>query len=358
MRLRLQHNMGSKKLELSGGFIVNASPSAVAFLWSNWDVLYAIARGPIRAARVGPGPEPIWDGKGFGGYGEWHLYATRASIDHGTFEYSTKGRFFRRGLSGVSTLEYRRTSDDKLAYSGSAVIHNDDVSAPLRWILGILCDRASSYISRMGGRVAEEITLHPDVVLRAAGPHAHNLYQEYMAEEAAIRRGGRGPFKHFFVDSYEPVDGLEALRKRVEHLEETIRRLGAPAVPWNVSEYSAAIRIFGDDPQMALLKNRTIIHHILQYIVAREGGTVQRDQTAALQMIEWLRHNVRRIPQNVFVLMGTVNALADAALMDEPNVTIDLTEFGASFSATLKVAEWFFSSYLGGAPLVKEVGSL
>jgi len=62
--------------ETSAGYTVEASAASIAFLWDNWDVLFKIGGGRIRAEQLS---QDSWKGSGFWGSGEM---VSNASIGH------------------------------------------------------------------------------------------------------------------------------------------------------------------------------------------------------------------------------------------------------------------------------------
>ena len=79
-------------MEFMGGYTIRASAAAVAFLWSNWEVVYLVCPGRIEVRRL---TETSWEGSGFGGYGEWHLTKCQCSPDSGHFEFYEHAEIFR-----------------------------------------------------------------------------------------------------------------------------------------------------------------------------------------------------------------------------------------------------------------------
>lgn len=333
-------------IEFMAGYTVRASAAAVAFLWSNWDVVYLVCPGRIKARRL---TDLSWEGTGFGGYGEWHLTKCQCSAESGHFEFYSMQKFWGCKFAMQVSNDYNRVDSERVSYFGSATIPIKNVNVMIRPLIRLLMNQGGTYCNRTGALAAEQITANPSLVAERAGAAAFATFRQYIDEEAAIRRGGTGPFR-FMTPALNaqrsPSGDIEPLRKRLEILENkfsTLRTL------LDFKELHSSLLVFSSDPTMALVKNRTIVEHIAKIMFQQEIGPPSSG-IMLNQMIEQLTKESDRVPANILGLMRSVLAMGNAGA-HVPNINsarslVDAADFSVSFSATLRVTEWFFSDYL------------
>ncbi len=329
-----------------GGYTVRASSAAIAYLWSNWEVVYLVCPGLVKARRL---TETSWEGSGFGGYGEWHLTKSQFAAESGHFEFYTMSSFFGCKFSMQVSNDYNRIDDQRVSYFGSASVPIKNVNMLLRPIIRVLMNQGGTYCNRIGASAAEQISINPSLVADKAGSEAFKTYQQYMDEEAAIRRGGTGTFRFMTpgTKSIVPQVGeLELLRKRLENLEASFSALGGTL---DLKEFRSSLLVFASDPKMALVKNRTIVEQIARIVFEQEFS--QPSGTRMLgQLLDQIAKDSENIPASIMALMRTVSYLGNVgshvASKNSAQSSVDACEFGVSFSATLRITEWFFSEYL------------
>ena len=213
-------------MEFMGGYTVRASAAAVAFLWSNWEVVYLVCPGRVKARRL---TETSWEGSGFGGYGEWHLTQCHFSLESGHFEFYSMQGFWGCKFAMQVSYDYNRVDNERVSYFGSAIVPIKNVNVFLRPIIRILMNQSGTYCNRIGGSAAEQITANPSLVADKVGVEAFKMYQQYMDEEATIRRGGAGTFRFMLAGAKTQtlqMSELELLQKRLENLENKFSALG------------------------------------------------------------------------------------------------------------------------------------
>jgi hypothetical protein len=109
------------------------------------------------------------------------------------------------------------------------------------------------------------------------------------------------------------------------------------------------LSVYSKAPGLALVKNRTIIEYIAKVVfegeIKQPGGKRMLDE-----LISRLDKESKNVPSNIIALMRTVTYLGNVGghveeLGREPS-SVDACEFTVSFSATIKVADWYFSHYM------------
>lgn len=337
------------------GFTVEACSASIAFLWNNWEVLYAINPGKIDAERL---PDETWHGswgaKGFLGRGQYHLLKKSVGVNEGRFDFITHARFLGSAhLKANTIMEYKRIDKKTISYTGRSSMMVPGALRPVGWLLETMAKMAGTYINRIGGDTAELITENPKVVKEKAGEDMYRLYQEYVREERAIRRGGQGPFNHFIVKDVSPdkttdVDEVSALRQKLEELERGIKRLKGE-VKDLMKQHHTSLSVYQATPSLALVQNRTIIEHIAKIMYFKEFGQPNRSRNLD-RIIDKIAEKSEKVPTIIIALMRNVALLGDVGGhpdgMGTARTVIDAGVFNMSFSATLKVTEWFFVEYL------------
>jgi hypothetical protein len=340
-------------MEFMAGYTVRASAAALAFLWSNWEVVYLVYPGIIKARRL---TKTSWEGYGFGGYGEWHLTNSQVSVESGHFEFHSLQRFLGCKFAMQVSYDYNQVDAERVSYFGTATVPVKNVNFFLRPIVRMLMDHGGTYCNRIGASAAEQITANPCLVADRAGAEAFKTYQQYLDEEATIRRGGTMNFR--FLSPGEksqglPMSELELLRKRLENLESKFYAL---TTTLDIKDFHSSLLVFASDPKMALVKNRTIIEHIAKIIFDREIG--RPSKTIMLEdMINQITKQSDNVPAIILAHMRTVNNLGNVGghihAINSSARSLVTHDYSSSFSATLLIAEWFFSEYLPSAGGIK-----
>lgn len=330
--------------ETSAGYTVEASAASIAFLWDNWDVLFKIGGGRIRAEQV---TQDSWKGYGFWGSGEWFRTQRSATVNAGRFEFLTIGKLFGIGFRSQTVSEYRRIDDKTVAYFGKASYHVPSSLPPFRELMSVAAVRVVNYVNQVGANAATAITQDSSLVGRAAGDQARSLFEEYVAEEDALKRGSKGSFKHLAPGEDHAAEALEPeiaeLRRDLRRLEGIVTRSHAPL---DIQDYQASLDLYSHDPTMALVRNRNIVEQIAKHIFEAETGAAAGRRSLS-EIIAQLATDSAQIPDSIIALMNTVISLANVApSARRPDVLTTNDAFGMSFPATLGVTEWFVVDYL------------
>lgn len=342
--------MKTRSFEIKTGLTVKASPAAVAFLWSNWDVCDQLNNRALSIRRLG---RDSWSGKGWGGSAEWHLLKAHFTVDQGCFEFLAFGRFLGSPFRGQVTAEYRRLDTDMLSYVGGGEIAFTSRCAPLARLVEICGPRGANYANRTGARLAELITEEPALLKECAGDAAWRIYQDFREEYIAITKGISTPLRHFTKQSAGPAmrekdSDVEVLRHKLSDLEEKIRRLNQEI---DLKEYYLSLAVFSADPSMALVKNRAIVERIAGIVYV--GELKQHIADRRLEELIAAVSKQSAIPENVVAAMRTVQLLgnppAHAPKVGRVRSTFNAWDFSLSFIATLRITEWFFFEYHSGS---------
>jgi len=330
--------------ETSAGYTVEASAASIAFLWDNWDVLFKIGGGRIRAEQLS---QDSWKGSGFWGSGEWFRTHRSATINAGRFDYVTIANFVGIGFRSQTVSEYRRIDDKTVAYFGKITYQVPSLLSPVRGLLSVAAVRAINYVNQVGANAATAITQDSSLVRRAAGDQAWSVFEEYVAEEDALKRGSKGPFKHLAPAEEQSAEALEPeiaeLRRDLRRLEGIVTRSHAPL---DIKDYQASLNLYSHDPTMALVRNRNIVEQIAKHIFEAETGAAA-GRRSLNEIIAQLAADSAQIPDSIIALMNTVVSLANVTpSARRPDVLTTNDAFGMSFPATLRVTEWFVVDYL------------
>jgi hypothetical protein len=337
-----------KAYETSGGYTSNASAAAIAFLWSNWEVLYNLNPGRIEVKRLS---DTSWEGKGFMGFGEWHLSKRLVGVDSGIFEFLAFGRFLGTRLKGKVSMQYRRVNKEETAYFGKGLTTIPTLLLPLRWLFHISGTKATAYINKTGGETAQRITKNPSLVKDKAGTEKYKTYLEFIEEEEAIYRGATGDFQHFSTEHRGEVsrgisNEIELLKRKLEQLEQKIESLGLEA---NINDYHLSLHVFNQDPKMALVKNRVIVEQIAKILFERELRKPSGTRMLG-DLITQIVKDSDHVPSNIIALMRVVEFLGNVGSHAEKASAarsfVDSNEYSVSFNATIRVTEWYFIEYL------------
>lgn len=334
--------------EASAGYTVEASSAAVAFLWDHWDVVFKIGGSRIRTEQLS---SDSWKGVGLWGSGEWFRTHRSAAINSGRYEFLTIGKLFGVGFRSQTACEYRRIDDRTITYFGRTTYSVPRLLSPFRGLMDLASVRVLSYVNHVGANAATAITQDPGLVARAAGDAAHQLFEAYVAEENALRRGARGTYKYFTPSADHAPDAIDPeiaeLRRDLRRLEDIVSRAHAPL---DIRDYQASLNAFPTDPVMALMRNRVIVERIARLIFETETG--QRAEKRPLSEIVVQLADSARVPDSIIALINTVISLGDvgagASGSDVPqrDALQRYDDFSMSFPATLRVTEWFVVEYL------------
>lgn len=210
-------------------------------------------------------------------------------------------------------------------------------------------NQVGTYCNHIGALAAERITANPALVADKAGKEAFKIYQQFLDEEATIRRGGSGAFR-FMTPSARgatsPTNELETLRKRLENLES---KFSALETTLPLKDLHTSLSLFAASPKMALVQNRTIIEHIAKTIFTFEIGKPGKKITNQT-LVDQITKNSDNVPAAILAHMATVtdfgNMGAHTEDINSAQRLVSMHDFSVSFSSTLSVTEWFFNEYL------------
>jgi hypothetical protein len=341
--------------EVSAGFTARASSASIAFLWSNWEVLFAFQSHKIQALRVVASEIPgaatwevggNWEARGFGGKGQWWLERARIGLQHGCFTYFTRAQSLACPLWARTVMEYDRIDETLISYRGTGVAALPRAFRLLHPLLRLLGARITLYINKLGGQVAEIITEHPEKVYEVAGEEAWKTYQLFIKEEQAIKTGQRTMFRYFAEDETSPqatpvLDDILFLKKKLQRIESLLHFKAI-----DLADYRSSLSIFLQDPHLALVKNRMIVDKIVNLIYDRDVGE-QSVNSDLMRRLEDLKKKSLNVPRHILAFMATVADLGDPNCQLPRQVgVLDASAYTISFEATLRVAEWFFTEYL------------
>jgi hypothetical protein len=342
---------GARLLQFRGGDSIQSSASAIAFLWSNWDILFKLSKSPFHAEKQADG---IWHGGGYGGSGEWYFSAPPSiGVNEGHFEFFSLLRFLGTPVRGKSVFEYKRVSPERFYYRGRSWGEIPQRLNLLRWLIEPLGNIAAAKYNSIGGGAAELISRQPSLVERYSDPATYKSFLEMIEEENAIL-SGREPIVRYFIPSsrVQPAASLDPLaepRRNITNLEDKLR---ANSRNTDLKEYRVCIDLFLIDPDSAVFKGRRILEPIVltvfQVEFPRHSGRLPNGKRMTLNdRIKELTYESKNVPNGITALMQTVNGLGNVgahfAEGKIPNV-IDLAQFKTSFSASHGVADWFYNS--------------
>ena len=121
-------------------------------------------------------------------------------------------RFFGCKFAMQVSNDYNRVDEERIWYFGSATIPIKNVNARIRPIVHVFMNQSGTYCNRIGAAAAEQITAHPSLVAQKAGADLFKTYQQYVDEEAAIRRGWVGTFRFMTPDAKSQDRTFERVR--------------------------------------------------------------------------------------------------------------------------------------------------
>jgi hypothetical protein len=306
----------------------------------------------MRCSRIAEG---MWEARGLGATGTWHLLRRQIEVCHGSFDFFSDIRFLGSRFRASSRFTYRRVNEEEISYLGRITADLPAHLRPFCWLARGLAAYVGSHINRIGGEAAAMITANPGLVAEHAGEEAARGYEEFRDEEAAIRRGVRHSDLFTLVADAGPDDAdgaeLTLLKKRLQSLESRVAALATrqlvPALSWK--EFHGSLDVFAHDARTALVTNRRIVERVARLLFQTE---LQRPPGTRMlgELLDLLGKEARNIPSSVLALMRAVNLLGAVGAHVEtgPAVSIiDESEYGVSFGATIRVTEWFLLEYLG-----------
>lgn len=349
---------GARLLQFRGGDSIQSTASSIAFLWSNWDVLFRISKGSFHAEKKANG---IWHGGGYGGSGEWYLAPPFIGVNEGRFEFYSSLRFLGSAVRGKSIFEYRRVTPQTFYYSGRSWGELPPRLGMLRWFVETLGNIATAKFNSIGGGAAEMISRQPSLVQPHCDADTYKAFLEMIDEENEICSGRKLAAFRFFKPSIQndimtDNDPLGDLQRDLNKLE---RKLRASSRHADLIEYQRCLDLFLTDPDSAVIKARKILEPIVLRIFQSEfpehsGKLILRGQPKDLTLndrIKELTYQSKNVPNGITALMHSVNGMGNVgahfATGKVPNV-IDLAQFKTSFSASLGIADWFYNSPFAG----------
>ncbi|HLX07739.1 MAG TPA: hypothetical protein VKY89_07725 [Thermoanaerobaculia bacterium] len=345
--------------EVSSGFTVRASSASIAFLWSNWEVLFAFAPQHIRSLRSVTDQMPgvaawdawdccgHWEASGFGGRGRWSLERAEIGVRRGRFAFFTDGRALGCPFRARTVMEYTRVDDLWISYRGTGLAALPKNVRLLHPLLRLLGSRITIYINKLGGEVAELITREPEKVREAAGDTAWEIYQRFIREEDARRNGHFDRLSIFTLDdSAAPSasEDLGFLTRKLERIEALLESLHTQGL--DSADYRASLSVFSHDPTLALVKNRLIIERLINLVYEREIEEAPYDRDIRTRLSD-LKNKTLNVPKGILVLMTIVVDLGDSPNEGKKHKwALDYSAYTISFEAALRITEWFFIDYL------------
>jgi hypothetical protein len=333
-------------IEFRAGYTAEATPGAIAFLWSNWEVLFRLAPGPLKVERLAPS---AWRGSGYGGTGEWYLLKAEYGLDRGRFEFFSWVRFLGTVSRGTSVFEYRK-ADDAIAYWGRAWGELPLLLWPFQGLVGGLGQSATLRLNAVGGQVAAAITQNPELVRDCADPDVYQSWQALQVEEAEIRAGKCKHPKFFMRDATleapsRPVH-LSALRDELRHLGLSMANGSGDL---EISEYSKALAGFEIDPRMGLAKIREVLEPLVCRIYRIAFGSNPGSHEILSQQIKRIERDAAGVPVIVTTLMKMIVDLGNLGVhrgrSGKAEDIIDFAEFRTGFDALLAISRWYAATH-------------
>lgn len=149
-----------------GSGTTKSKPSAVAFLWRNWEVFFQAWGRYFEVRRL---TDTSWRAKGFGGVGEWHLVRYHYDNSAGMFVFYSYVKFLGFLFSGESTFRYKRISDDETWYFGIGFGEIPKGFRTLFFLFRPLISWISKSVAASGGKRANELTANDAVIVKNCG---------------------------------------------------------------------------------------------------------------------------------------------------------------------------------------------
>jgi len=337
----------SAQLQIDIGNTVRASSAAVAFLWTNWEHLYALNPGHIVTRRM---TENSWRSKGFHGSGDFYLVRSYFEPMRGSFEYYSFLSFMGASFRITTELTYRRLDREMISFFGRSKGLYPHALRPIHWLLHNLAARAAQYVVRVGGQTATRITDKPSILETDIGEECYKKFLAFSGEEHDIE-SGRGR-KYVYFARPDPTSEVSPNKTRMADLENRVAALEQHTLVPNglirFGEYHTAISLFQTDPGMALVKNRTLVEAIAKHVFEDEIGQIS-DARMLGELIDLIAKRCKRVPGSILALMRTVSLLGNvgghvAPGRDGANAVTEV-EFAVSFMATLRITEWYLGEF-------------
>lgn len=276
-------------------------------------------------------------------------------VPKGSFDFFSDVRFLGGRFRTKSSFSYRRVNDGEISYSGKVTAEIPSRLRPFGWLVRAFVTSRGSYLNRIGGEAAAEITLDPNAVERVAGRSAAARYLALREEEAALRRGARNSTHYVLSEGGEgalqEVSELPILKRRLQSLESRVAELATAeklrSFSWQ--EFHESLEVFSHGPRSALVTNRRIVERIAKLLF--ESETCKPAGSRMLgELLDQLAKEMATIPNSIIALMRIVNLLgAVGGHVDSGSAVsvVDHAEYGVSFGATIRVSEWFLFEYMG-----------
>jgi hypothetical protein len=331
-------------LEFRAGYSATASAASIAFLWTNWEILYRMSKGVFKVERV---TETAWRGSGFGGRGEWHLLRTSIGVNYGRFEFFSWVRFLGTSARGMSIFEYKRVDANTVAYHGRAWGELPRPLRPTRWFVEALVNLVAGRVNTIGGGTAELLSRDPTSVKPYTDPDRYQTYLDMVDEERSIQKGTCSE-PRFFFDQSDASQELTSVRNRINPLRKELKLLESeldsrvPGIEF--SEYYKSLLIFEADPGMAVTKIRSILEPMVREIYETEFRQ-SAGQATLFDQVKRLYRESPNVPNHITSLMQTIVALGNIGVhtssAGKVPSQIDFNEFRTSFAAIVGVTQWY-----------------
>lgn len=338
--------------------IAHATPDAIDFLWSNWEVFGQLAGGYFGIRRLaGDQSKPEncgrWAARRFAIYGEWELVSRRCNGESGEFIYYCSWR--KWGLSFRSRLRssYKALTSTATQFETNVVLILPRVLRLLCWALEGTCFQAMAVGADLGKEAAERVTeeyntgKYSQILLPLRDILADYMRGKMHTEHAPAPVG--------IAADTSVLPEEQAIRARLAYFER--------AYPHEARQVSEAVELFRKFPEMALILNRKIVERVLKQIFQKHSHQPAGKRMCG-ELISKLRKDNPELPPHILSLMETVTNLGNAAVHDQGEHSssneIGLTEFAVSFGAMIKILEWYLESQRGASadePMVGDTTS-
>lgn len=328
---------------LQHGFRTEASVSAIAFLWSNWEVffrlwanwegLYRLRAKLFSAERIS---EDAWRASGNGGIGTWYLTKSVVGLNSGRFEFVSTGKFLGMHAEGRSTFWYDRIgASNIIAYGG---VMAGDPPGPLRrmrWLVDLIANRAGAAVNRIGGEAASAITRNPGLLEGHATRQQQRLFADMLAEEVQMLKNRPIQTRFFGADGNRSereleVDPATLLQLQLDRAAEKIASVEAQRV---VVGLKVALKLFHDSPRRAIDELHALLEGIVRDTLTMQTGSPPRPASLKTQLRRL--GQTKTTPRRIALLMSMV---AEDNAGDD---TDDFYSFRTSFDAMLAIVDWY-----------------
>ncbi len=334
-----QTNVSNAKrlVDLRAGLTVSASAASIAFLWTHWELLYAIENEPLPIERLG---DKAWGGKGYGGSGEWYLQNASFDAHGGEFEFYNFVRYKSFVSRGRSVFAYRRVSAGAVSYWGHAWGELPPVIGWLKPVLEPRAKRVMVTLNEAGGKAAERITADPSLVRLVSTSEAAETWDQMRLDEERQLAGAVSGFQQFTRRDGPHAENSPSSRLKAE-LESFQPMLVCGSAILDYSDFEKAIAIFEIDPAIGAAKLRSILEPVVHDLfIQRMKRSPTREETLGRQLGKiksWL-------PTSISTAMATVIKLGNKGIHRPPGRNpsrIDYLEFRISFDSLLCALKWY-----------------